>query len=103
MPAAAPAPDEPEVPAASPKAIRAALLPEEAGYFDREYRQAMSEAVESLELTGVLALLRRWQRVAWSSRDEPAHRRMLQHAERLSAGEAVATEPWPVTRARLGL
>lgn len=103
MPAAAPAPDEPGVPAASPKAIRAALLPEEAGDFDREYRQAMNEAVESLELTGVLALLRRWQRVAWSSRDERAHRRMLERADQLSTGAAVATEPWPVTRARLGL
>jgi len=103
MPAAAPAPDEQEVPAASPKAIRAALLPEEAGDFDREYRQAMNEAVETLELAGVLALLRRWQRVAWSSRDERAHRRMLEHADRLSAGETVATEPWSVTRARLGL
>jgi hypothetical protein len=102
MPAAAPAPDELGVPAASPKAIRAALLPEEAGDFDREYRQAMTEAVESLELTGVLALLRRWQRVAWSSRDERAHRRMLERAEQLSAGEPVATEPWSVTRARLG-
>ncbi|MFG1924639.1 DUF6247 family protein [Cryptosporangium sp. NPDC048952] len=37
----------------------------------------MNEAVEGLELTDLLAPLRRWQRVAWSSRDERAHRRIL--------------------------
>ncbi|GAA0223539.1 DUF6247 family protein [Cryptosporangium japonicum] len=79
------------------------MLPEEVGDFDREYCLATSEAGETLELTGVLALLRRWQRVTWSSRDERAHRRMLERADRLSAGEVLATEPWSVTRARLGV
>ena len=87
----------------TPGKIRAALLPEEAGDFDVEYRRAMAEATESLDLTGVLALLERWRRVALSSRDHTAHRRMLDHAQRLSAGGDVPTEPWSETKARLGL
>ena len=85
-----------------PRSIRAGLLPEEAGDFDREFRAAMSAATETLDLTGVLDLLERWRRVARSSRDERAHRR-LEHADRLTGGDDVATEPWPATRARLGL
>jgi len=87
----------------SPRAIRAGLLPEEAGDFDREYRQVMREAMESLDLTPVLEMLDRWGRVALLSRDPERHRRMLDRAERLQRGEDLPTEPWPVTRARLGL
>jgi hypothetical protein len=81
-------------------------LPEEAGDFDPEYRAAMAQATETLDLTAVLQLLERWRRVAASSRDARAHRRMLERADRLGhAGTAdeVPTEAWPVTRARLGL
>lgn len=92
------------VSASSPRDIRAALVGEEAGHFDREYRQAMADAAESLDLSGVLAMLERWRRVAWSTRDDPdAHRRMLENADRLSAGEDLATVPWQEVRARLGL
>src|SRR5664280_1797532 len=87
----------------APKAIRAGLLPEEAGDFDREYRQAMAEAAETLDLTNVLGVLRRRQRVALSSRDPEAHRRMPRNVGRLLAGEPVATEPWDVTKVRRGL
>jgi hypothetical protein len=87
----------------SPRAIRAVLLPEEAGDFDREYRQVMREAMETLDLTAVLEMLERWSRVALLSRDQERHRRMLDHAERLQRGEDLATEPWSVTKARLGL
>ncbi|WP_129662847.1 DUF6247 family protein [Phytoactinopolyspora endophytica] len=90
-------------PEATPRAIRAALLTEEAGDFDREFRQAMAEATETLDLTGVLALLRRWQRVAWSSQDDRAHRQMLRNAEQLASGGNITTESWNVTKARLGL
>jgi hypothetical protein len=89
-----------------PRSIRDVLLPEEAGDFDREYRAAMAQATESLELTGVLQLLERWRRVAESSRDTQAHQRMLHNADLLgrasTAGE-VTTEAWPATRSRLGL
>ena len=84
-----------------PRSIRAALLPEEAGDFDREFRAAMTEATQSLDLTGVLQVLERWRRVAESSRDAAAHRRMLKHAEELTRGAGadvtpdVTTEPWP--------
>ena len=77
---------------------------EEAGHFDREYRQAMADAAESLDLSGVLTMLERWRRVAWSTRDDPeAHRRMLDNAGRLSAGEDLATVPWQQVKTRLGL
>jgi hypothetical protein len=92
------------VSASSPREIRAVLAGEEAGHFDREYRQAMADAAESLDLSGVLAMLERWRRVAWSTRDDPeAHRRMLDSAGRLRAGEELATVPWQQVKTRLGL
>jgi hypothetical protein len=96
--------DAQSVSASTPREIRAALTGEEIGHFDREYRQAMADAAESLDLSGVLAMLERWQRVAWSTRDDPdAHRRMLETAARLNAGEDVTTVPWEQVKARLGL
>jgi hypothetical protein len=96
--------DAQPVSASSPREIRAALVAEEAGHFDREYRQAMADAAESLDLSGVLAMLERWRRVAWSTRDDPeAHRRMLDNAGRLSAGENLATVPWQQVKTQLGL
>jgi hypothetical protein len=88
----------------APRSIRDALLPREAGDFDREYRAAMAQATESLDLTGVVQVLQRWQRVAASTVADPArHQQMLDHADRLSTAQTVPTESWPVTRARLGL
>ncbi len=59
---------------------------------------------ESLDLSGVASMLKRWQRVAWSTRDDPeAHRHMLACADELNAGGAVATESWEQTKARLSL
>jgi hypothetical protein len=96
--------DAQPVSASSPREIRAALVAEEAGRFDREYRQAMADAAESLDLSGLLAMLERWRRVAWSTRDDPeAHRRMLDNADRLSAGESLATVPWQQVKTQLGL
>ena len=90
--------------ASTPREIRAALIGEEIGHFDREYRQTMADAAKSLDLSGVLAMLERWRRVAWSTQDDPdAHRRMLENADRLNAGEDIATVPWEQVKARLGL
>ena len=75
-----------------PKAIRAALLPEQVGDFDSEYRHAMAEATENLDLNPVLDLLERWRRVARSAQDPEAHRRMLKHAAAINAGKTVPTE-----------
>jgi hypothetical protein len=89
-----------------PRSIRGLLLPEEAGDFGREFRAAMAQATETLDLTGVLQLLERWRRVAESSRDARAHRRMLERADQLGRAdpaEPVSTEAWSVTRSRLGL
>lgn len=69
--------------------------------FAPEPRRA--EATESIDLTGVLTMLRRWQRVAWSARDPLAHQQMLDNADRLTPGEDVPTESWEATKARLGL
>jgi len=92
------------VSAATPREIRAALTGEETTHFDREYRRAMADAAESLDLSGVIAMLRRWQRVAWSTQDDPdAHRHMLASADALNAGGDVATESWQATKARLSL
>ena len=66
-------------------------------------RWTMAGAAESLDLSGVVSMLRRWQRVAWSTQDNPdAHRHMLASANRLSAGGDVGTEslPWRVVQVR---
>jgi hypothetical protein len=63
------APASPLPPGGSPQAIRAALLPEEVGNFDREYRREMAAAIETLDLTPVIEMLARWQLVARSSQD----------------------------------
>jgi hypothetical protein len=101
--AAAPGPPEPSDDGLTLRSIRDALLPEEVGDFDREFRAVMSEDTETLDLTGVLEFRRRWHRVAWSSSDRQSHRRMLATVDDLNAGKAVATEYWAATRARLGL
>jgi Family of unknown function (DUF6247) len=64
----------------------------------------MADAAEFLDLSCVISMLRRWQRVAWSAQGAPeAHRHMLACADELNAGGDVATEPWQVTKARLSL
>ncbi|MGQ0631067.1 MAG: DUF6247 family protein [Sporichthyaceae bacterium] len=87
----------------TPRAIHDALLPEEVGDFDRQYRQAMLEAAESLDLTKVFALLEHWRWIARSSLDPVSHRQMLANAQILLAGGEIETELWSVTKARLGL
>jgi Family of unknown function (DUF6247) len=95
--------DAQPVSASTPREIRAALTGEEIGHFDREYRQAMADAAESLDLSGVLTMLERWRRVAWSTSNDPdAHRWMLESAGRLSSGEDVATVPWEQVKAEFG-
>ncbi len=82
----------PPASAASPRGIRAALLPEEAGQFDSEWRVAMSRAAESLDLTEVYRALERWQLIAEMTRANPdAHRHMLRRAAQILAGEHVGS------------
>jgi len=64
----------------------------------------MADAAESLDLSGVLATLERWRRVAWCTQDDPdAHHRMLEHADRLNASQDITAVPWDQVKARLGL
>jgi hypothetical protein len=71
--------------AETPRAIRDALLPEEAGQFDSEWRTAMSRSAESLDLAEVYTVLERWR--GDRGADPRVHRRMLHRAERVLAGQ----------------
>lgn len=44
-----------------PRAIRAALIGDEVADFGHEYREALAEAAETLDLIAVLEMLVRWQ------------------------------------------
>lgn len=91
---------------ATPAQVRAALISEEAVEFDRQWRAAMAAATESLDLTGVLALLESWRKIAWltASAGPEAHRRMYRRAaSSLTGREVPADEPLRDTKARLGL
>lgn len=82
----------PAPPPASPHEIRQALLPEEAGQFDSEWRTAMSRSAESLDLTDVYDVLQRWRDIATMTQADPgAHRRMLRRVDRILAGEQRGT------------
>ncbi|MGH3770560.1 MAG: DUF6247 family protein [Pseudonocardiaceae bacterium] len=79
-------------PAETPQAIRQALLPEEAGQFDSEWRTAMSRSAESLDLTEVYTVLRRWHGIAALTQADPdTHRRMLLRADQVLAGQERGT------------
>ncbi len=89
---------------ATPSEIRAALIGEEIGDFDREYRTVLAETAETMDLSGLQEMLKRWQRVALTTQRDPhAHRQMLEHANHLIMGGDIATEPWQETKAKLGL
>jgi hypothetical protein len=92
---------------ASPAQVRAALIPEDAADFDRQWREALTRAIESLDLTEVSETLASWRHVARvsSARGQDGYRRMMQQAERtLTTGERSAGNvPWATLEARLGL
>ncbi|HEY3609036.1 MAG TPA: DUF6247 family protein [Pseudonocardiaceae bacterium] len=91
---------------ASPAQVRAALIPEEAAEFEREWRTVMARATETLELAEVLETLESWRRVArlTAAAGAEAHRAMYRRAAARLTGETVpAGEPLADTKARLGL
>lgn len=62
----------------SPRVIREAVLEEERPGFERQFREAMAAAAETLDLTGVEQLLRAWQRIAeLTARDGRENRRRI--------------------------
>jgi hypothetical protein len=86
----------------SPRAIRAALLPEEAGEFDRAWRQAQAFANED----GQQVILAHWRLIAGQTLADPAaHRRMLREAKRRLATGALPEDAgtWDELKVELGL
>jgi Family of unknown function (DUF6247) len=68
---------------ASPYDIRAHLLPEDCAEFDLRYGQALAEARESLDLTGLFKTLENWRGKAVLAQaiGREGIRRMMEQAE----------------------
>ncbi|MET8775763.1 DUF6247 family protein [Nocardia sp. NPDC004654] len=91
-------------PGASPHAIRAGLLPDDRPSFDEAYEHALTEARETLDLTGLFRVLEHWRRVALMQSDRDAYRRAVRRAAKLATGEESPTdEPLSVTRTKAGM
>jgi hypothetical protein len=92
---------------ASPAEVRAALVPEEAAEFERDWREVMARAAETLDLSEVLETLDSWRLVArlTAAVGADAHRDMYRRAAaRLTGEDLVAVdEPLARTKARVGL
>jgi hypothetical protein len=86
---------------ASPAEVRAALIPEEVGEFDRD----MADAARTRDRAVIQETLESWRRIAWmtTANGPDAHRRMWQRAAAKYTGDDISTnEPLQVTKARLG-
>ena len=82
--------------------MRAALLVEEVGQFDIEWRSALARAAEALDLAEVYAVLDRWRLIARLTQADPeAHRRMLRKADDAVAGAPAPPIPVGEIRTRL--
>ncbi len=89
---------------ASPRAIRAALLPADRTTFDAAYEGALAESRESLDLAGLFKMLEHWRRVAVLQSDPEGYRRVVRRAAEALTGEEIpADEPLEVTRAKAGM
>ena len=71
---------------ASPAEVRAALLPEDAAEFDRQWQDVMDRATRELDLTEVHRTLDSWRRVAWvtAATGPERYRAVLADAEQRS-------------------
>jgi hypothetical protein len=92
---------------ASPAEVRAALIPEEAAEFDRQWREVMERATRDLDLTEVHRTLESWRRVAWitTTHGPEQHRKMLASVEeRIRTGaRAPGAVSWDQLKVDLGL
>jgi hypothetical protein len=89
---------------ASPEAIRSALLAEDRAAFDVAYEKALSDARESLDLTGLFRMLERWRGIAVLQRDPAVfHRVARRAAEKLTGQPSPDDEPLAVTRAKASM
>lgn len=70
---------------ASPREVRAALVPEEQPEFDRQWREALKHAADSLDLTEVHDCLDSWRRRATTTNylGHDGYRNLLARAERI--------------------
>ncbi len=77
----------------TPAAIRDALVASDRAEFERQYREEMTAAAESLDLTGVLSVLAEWRVVADLTQRQgvAAHERMLAVVADLEQGRPVPT------------
>jgi hypothetical protein len=78
---------------ASPREVRAALIPEEQADFDRQWRRTLSEATDPLDQAEALRVLDSWRRRAMITTHlgPRGYRNMLARAEEtLRAGEPPA-------------
>ncbi|MGF6887712.1 hypothetical protein ABIA39_006183 [Nocardia sp. GAS34] len=81
------------VAASTPRAVHDALVGGERAEFASRYREAMAIAAESLDLTGVPAVLATFREIAETTQRHgaQAHLRMLAQAEDLQRGRSVPT------------
>src|SRR5262249_43446855 len=94
----------PLLPGASPYHIRVNLLPEDRDQFEAEYREALADARESLDLTELFKMLEQWRRVALLQSNPTDFRRVVRRAAELLTGEPVPEdEPLAVTRVKAGM
>ncbi len=102
-----PGPKHPLFVDASPALVRAALIPEDAAEFDRQWREAMAKATDAFDLAEVLETLESWRRIAWltTANGPDGYRRLLAKADHLlRTGERPAgSAPWRQLKAELGL
>ncbi len=90
-------------PTRTPAEIRAALTGTDRAEFEHDYQAALARAGEQYDLTLLNDVLEQWWQIAVLTADPVAHRRMLDTTEALRAGEPLASTPWSVVRAGLGV
>jgi hypothetical protein len=89
------------LPGATPREVRAALRPEYRAEFDQDYRAALEEAGQTLDLAGVFETVEHWRTRSWITRDPQEHRRVVRRAAELLGQTPPADEPVAVTESRL--
>ena len=77
--------------------MRAALLPEDAAEFDRQWQDVMARATRELDLTEVHQALDTWRRVAWvtTATAPDRYRAVMASAEDGSAQANATLRPCP--------
>ena len=77
------------------------LLAAELAQFEEQYRHALRVAAETFSLDKLNATMECWRRIAWMTHSDPkAHRRMLDKARRILAGEQFPSVSAQEMRAR---